>query len=361
MKAAVIYYSVSGNTRNIAQAIHKGMSELAEQCDIFALKGAQGIPGMHMGHLLEYDLIGIGSPCWRGLLTPNVVAFINGMLTREMQMLYARDDYRELSPEEKQHCFFFVTHGKGSMGSMKQAWDGLNSRGLTIIGWNDWYGNAAMSYAASPWWTEGHPDEIELREAEEFGRQMAERSRQIAKGETSLIPKLPTGKEYEELYGHTLPASFFSDPNSPAVTGRFKVRHFYGVKIIKDKCTECGICADNCPMGAIDLEAENPVLPSCIWCTTCEQVCPVGAIDLNMEALKKDRGETHEELMDHAQEMQERFEKDQSELKPEQRMRYHVDPKEIWMKGYIADMPNHPRVVIPDQGWHERNIDKSKK
>jgi ferredoxin len=234
---------------------------------------------------------------------------------------------------------------------MEQAWQALNSRGLTVIGWNDWYGNGMMAYAASPWWTYGHPDEVELKEAEEFGRQMVERSRRIARGETNLIPKLPTGKEYDELYGRTLPPSFFSDPNSPANTSRFKVKHYYGVKIDREKCTGCGLCAENCPMDAIDLKAEDPILPSCIWCTTCELVCPVGAVDINMAALKKDRGETPEELRAHAKEMQERFVKDQSELRAEKRMVFHVDPEDLWTKGYVADMPKHPHVVIPKQGW----------
>jgi len=353
-KSIVIYYSVAGSTRKVAQAIHKGMSELADQADIVAIKGAQGVPGMHMGHLLEYDLIGIGSPCWRGMMTPNVIDFIRRMPTQAIQSVYARDHYKELKPEEKQHYFFFVTHGKGSMASMRQAYDALTSRDLTVIGWNDWYGNGKMAYAAAPWWTYGHPDEIELKEAEAFGRQMVERSRRIAKGETTLIPRMPEGREYEELYGRTLPPSFFSDPNSPANTSRFKVKHFYGVKIIEDKCIKCGLCQEHCPMDAIDLEAENPFLPSCIWCTTCELVCPVGAIDINMTALKKDRGETPEELKAHAKEMHERFVKDQNDLKPEKRMRFHFNPEDLWTKGYVSDMPN-PQVVIPEQGWEKRH------
>jgi ferredoxin/flavodoxin len=353
MKALVIYYSVAGSTRKVAQAIHKGMSGLVDSCDIVALRGAQGVPGMHMGHLLEYDLIGIGSPCWRGMITPNILEFIRRMPSQDIQSTYARDHYKLLKPAERQHYFFFVTHGKGSMSSMRQAWDALTARSLTVIGWNDWYGNGYMAYAAVPWWTYGHPDEAELQEAEAFGRQMVERSRKIAGGATSLIPKMPEGREYEELYGRTLPPSFFSDPGSPANTGRFKVKHFYGVKIIEEKCTRCGLCAENCPMDAIDLDAKDPILPSCIWCTTCELVCPTGAIDINMAGLKKDRGATPEELRAHAEEMQERFVKDQNEIKPEKRMQFHLDPKDLWTRGYVADIPKHPHVVIPVQGWDQ--------
>ena len=44
---------------------------------------------------------------------------------------------------------------------------------------------------AYPYYTAGHPDEIDLREAEEFGREMVERSRRISAGETKLIPAMP--------------------------------------------------------------------------------------------------------------------------------------------------------------------------
>ena len=341
MKSIVIYYSMTGGTRKIAHAIHRGMGQAADQADIVAIRGANGVPGMRMGHLSEYDLIGIGSPVWRGTITPNVLDFINTMPSRELQFIYDNCFARELAPEEKQHCFFFMTHGKWPGATTERAWKAMEARGLTVIGCGDWYGNSTMTYSQQPWQTYGHPDEISLREAEEFGREMVERSRRISQGETGLIPKLPEGQEYLELYGKGF------DPVKYAQW----IKHHYGVTIDKEKCTLCGLCEENCPTGAIDLKAENPILPTCMWCTNCEMVCPVGAVDINMEALKKDRGETPEEIQEKAQDLQQRFVEGQAKLRPEKRIRMHVNPDDLWKEGYIYDITGHPRVKIPKEGW----------
>ncbi len=345
MKCLIIYYSVCGSTRKIAHAIHKGMKQVTDQCDIVALRGANGVPGMKMGHLLEYDLIGIGSPVWRSTMTPNVMDFINNVPSREWQFIYNNNFVQKFTPAEKQHYFIFMTHGKSPGPAMERTWTAMNDRGLTVIGWDDWYGNASMSYAQIPWQTEGHPDEISLKQAEEFGKQMADRSRRISQGETNLIPKLPPGQEYLELYGPAF------EPENYAKW----IKHHYGIKIDKEKCTNCGLCEENCPRDAIDLEADNPILPTCMYCTTCELVCPVGAIDINLAEVKKDRGATKEEIYAKGQELQAIFVKRQAGFRPDKRMRYHIDPKDLFTKGYVADSPVHPRVVIPVEGWKQRN------
>ncbi|MBP1707868.1 MAG: Flavodoxin [Chloroflexi bacterium] len=343
MKAIVIYYSVSGSTRKIAQAIHKGMQGLVDQCDIVALRGAGGVPGMKIGRLLEYDLVGLGAPIWRSTMTPNMMDFINIVPTRERQFLYNNNFEKAFSPAEDQHYFFFITHGKSPGPAVERAWKAMKARGLTVIGWNDWYGNAQMAYAEIPWQTEGHPDDIALQEAEEFGRQMVERSRRISRGEVGLIPELPTGKEYLELYGPSF---------NPDTYAKW-IKHHYGIKIDQGKCTRCGICEENCPMGAIDLDAAEPILPNCMYCTTCELVCPVGAVDINLAGVKQDRGSTPEEIYAKGQELHKIFEERQKGFRPDKRCRLHVNPKDLFTKGYVGDLPEHPRVVIPVQAWKE--------
>ena len=49
-----------------------------------------------------------------------------------------------------------------------------------------------------------------------------------------------------------------------------------------DQCTACGICVDECPSSALDLE-DTAVLgrpDDCTECGTCEDVCPNEAIQL---------------------------------------------------------------------------------
>ena len=62
----------------------------------------------------------------------------------------------------------------------------LKGKGFTVIGMRDWYGDGIFQLAPSPYFTDGHPDEIDLKEAEDFGREMAERALRISSGETRL-------------------------------------------------------------------------------------------------------------------------------------------------------------------------------
>jgi menaquinone-dependent protoporphyrinogen IX oxidase len=56
MKSLIVYFSLTGNTRKMADAIYKGICEMGEKCDIRTLKK------VNMQRLPGYDLIGISSP-----------------------------------------------------------------------------------------------------------------------------------------------------------------------------------------------------------------------------------------------------------------------------------------------------------
>ena len=93
----MIYFSMTGNTRKIALAIHKGMKKVMGDCDIAKLQE------VNVRDLRKYDLIGLGSPLWRLNAPPNVLAFIRG-----------------LTSLEGKHAFPFCTHGALPVGFMKR-------------------------------------------------------------------------------------------------------------------------------------------------------------------------------------------------------------------------------------------------
>lgn len=55
-------------------------------------------------------------------------------------------------------------------------------------------------------------------------------------------------------------------------------------KIDREECTGCGICVDECPTEALDLDSEDIATlahpENCDGCATCEDVCPTEAITM---------------------------------------------------------------------------------
>lgn len=50
--------------------------------------------------------------------------------------------------------------------------------------------------------------------------------------------------------------------------------------IDKEKCVDCGICTDKCPVGAIDIDEGLIDDDLCIACLGCVNNCPTGAVDM---------------------------------------------------------------------------------
>ena len=266
MKSIVIYYSQTGSTRKIAQAIQKGIRESAGQCDIARLQD------VNSENLAEYDLIGLGSPVWHRREPAHVMNFIE----------YTMNEV------EGKHGFAFCTHGLYPGHYMARVVPIMAQRGLIVIGWNDWYGSVTMPEKPKPYFTDGHPDEIDLTEAEDFGKQIVERSKRISAGEKRLIPVLPTGDAYDEIYPG--PPRKGQPGGEQRTTGMWKrVSHrSFDYTLNKERCRypKCTLCADNCPTQSIDLTQSPPILiDTCERCWLCEQICPRGAIEVDWEPI----------------------------------------------------------------------------
>ncbi len=54
-----------------------------------------------------------------------------------------------------------------------------------------------------------------------------------------------------------------------------------------DECINCGICAKNCPVNAINFEDYKDVSTKCIRCSSCVKRCPVNAKAINHEVFSK--------------------------------------------------------------------------
>jgi NAD-dependent dihydropyrimidine dehydrogenase PreA subunit/flavodoxin len=253
--AIIVHLSYTGNTLKIAEAIKKGITPLITQTDVVSLR--QTDPKSLAG----YDLIGIGSPVRLGKMPAELAAFIEDM-----------------NGLEGKHCFVFNTHAALPVDFMKAAVTSLRDKGLTVIGFKNWYCAVYLPYVPKPYFTDGHPDEIDLKEAEDFGREMVERSQRIRSGESGLIQRLPEGALYNELYGAKMTGSL------PPEVMEARAQ---GFSVDLNKCTRCGYCVELCPTKSIDFSAEQPVFGPCDQCWLCEQTCPEGAISFNYPPLHR--------------------------------------------------------------------------
>jgi len=310
MKSIVIYYSQTGNTKKIAQALQKGITQQTGQCDIARVKEIKP------EELVNYDMIGIGAPTWSSCPSPIVIYYI-----------------KSLPPALKgKHFFWYSTHGTLPGRCLIRGVQPLQKQGMTVIGWKDWYCGSSLPGHYKPWFTDGHPDAIDLAEAESFGAAMVVHSRKISEGETSIIPTLPSPEASDQIYGVGHPFVFSAGQQSPtpAMDSNMKterkpyplaiptsmsyVTQLEGIpntegsksqpgnelRINPDKCIRCGRCAKGCPCYNIDDSVFPPVFKTqdCEYCMFCEGICPTGAIEFNFRKPDPNAGKSGVGVMD---------------------------------------------------------------
>jgi flavodoxin len=296
MKSIIIYFSLTGNTRKVAHAIHNGVNQHVERCDITTFKRAD------TSRLTEYDLFIFGSPVWGGV-PPNVMGFIDTMPSLK-----------------KKHCAVFCTHGASPERFFPIIFEELGKKGLPVIGFNDWYGSVYRPAAPTPYMTDGHPDEIDLEEAEEFGREIAELSRKIYEGKIKLKTTVPRME----------------------ITPRTSLkRPVPELNIKKCRYPSCSLCMDRCPVGAIDLSVSPPVFArGCSFCYFCEMICPEGAVEADYSGYA-------EVFKQHARD---KFEKVLEEAEKEGTFRRLVPTDKVgWDTPYYQVHSKHPRYIIPEE------------
>ena len=177
LRGVVVYYSATGSTGKVAGAIYRGMKSVID-CDVAPIKK------IDPKKMAEYDVVAIGGPVWYFRETANLRLFVTRMPDMAGKL-----------------CVPFCTHGTNPDGFFFSLNQVMQRKGLTVIGWDDWYGGCShVLHQPSPYFTDEHPDEIDLQEAVAFGKAMAERAHRIYAGEKGLIPEIPTGTDAESLW-----------------------------------------------------------------------------------------------------------------------------------------------------------------
>lgn len=142
--------------------------------------------------------------------------------------------------------------------------DILKNCGCIPIACAAYIGEHSFSSAEIPT-AEGRPDVNDLNHAELFGRKIKEKLLSVSSVE-----------QFSEL---TVPGNY---PYG-GITKLWSVDFL----AISNECTQCGICAEGCPVGAIDSENSNLIdQEKCITCCACIKNCPQNARTMKPSLVK---------------------------------------------------------------------------
>ena len=256
MNIAIAYFSQTGNTARVAEYIGRGLESDGHSCDLLPFIQADNIDTSEFS---RYDVIGLGCPTFSYYEPYNVVLFI-----------------RRLRQLEGKKSFVFTSSGGHPGNTLPSLAGQLERKGLIIIGGFSCDGQTLQPPVSPyPGYGHKHPDEVDLQDAEHFGKTLAERMLYLAQDDPKTINDFSWLTD--ELY-----STFGS--NKPK-SDDFLLEMTWD----KERCKYplCTLCMDYCPMRAIDLSRKTVKWrKACISCYFCEAICPYDAINFNERSIE---------------------------------------------------------------------------
>jgi ferredoxin len=229
--AKLVYFSPTGTTKAVVQEIARGINpSTVEQIDITT-------PGARLQPLRtsENELLIIGVPVYMG----RVPALLN-------EWLHA------ISAQNTPAVCVVVYGNRVYEDALIELKDILTRCGCTPIAGAAYIGEHSFSTDETPT-AKDRPDARDLHHAESFGRKIQEKINTVPSVDQISLVNIPGCHPYRG-------------------DSRLWTVDFIEVS---DACIQCGICAEGCPVGAIDPEHSNVIdTKKCITCCACIKHCP---------------------------------------------------------------------------------------
>lgn len=240
MNITLIYFSQTGNTRRIANAMAEVFCESGYPARTLSLKRASPRDAV------ETDVIGIGSPCFSSQAPTPIKNFLHS-----------------LPPIPGKPAFVFATSGTAPGRVLYDLSSILREKGASVLGGFLARGTvrhpAPCLYGRLP----DRPNAEDLAEARRFAREIAE---SLASGRTE--PVATSRPDTFRLHGgfYDFVALISTDSALRLLMPKPKLN--------PAQCNRCRWCEFECPVHNIELKPFPVIAGECIRCYRCVNGCP---------------------------------------------------------------------------------------
>lgn len=230
----LVYFSPTGTSKAVVQGISRGIT----QCPVEMIDITRPDARKKPLQTSENELLIIAVPVYMGR--------VPALLMKWLQAIKARN-----TP-----AVCIVVYGNRAYDdALLELKNIMTKRGCIPIACAAYIGEHAFSTSETPT-AAGRPDESDLNHADLFGRKINE--------------KLLSVPSVDHISDINIPGNYPYRGDSKLWSVDFIA--------ISNECTQCGICAEGCPVGAIDSENSNLIdKEKCITCCACIKNCPQNA------------------------------------------------------------------------------------